>query len=302
MSAETLATTARSKQAFHRDFRVALAGQQLARNASVSTELAAVDQLFTDWHERGVTRFVVLSGFWLDLLDQYVARYGPVPVDICHVDSVQSPSFDKAGASTLPVRHVWLADARSGTLPCSIPVTRDAPLAWPARDHRLLVHGGGWGMGTYREHAAELLAAGFSLDVVAYEQQDLSTDGVRYFMIDPDWHPWLDDGYPPFAEAGAPFVQRTGHHGSFDLCRQALATVSKPGGGTLLDSLWSATPLVLLEPFGPHEQRNADLWISLGYGIAYEDWQRKDYSLDVLEELHAALLTADVPDYSRALL
>ncbi len=157
-------------------------------------------------------------------------------------------------------------------------------------------------MGTYRERAAELLAGGFELDVVAYEDRDLETAGVRYFMIDPSWHPWLDDGYPPFGEAGKGFVQRTGHHGSFDLCRQALATVSKPGGGTLLDSLWSATPTVLLEPFGAHEQRNADLWIELGYGISFEQWQQKGFALEVLEELHHALLKADVPDYSQALL
>ncbi|ONI72112.1 hypothetical protein BWI15_18710 [Kribbella sp. ALI-6-A] len=302
MPPQTLETTARSKQAFHRDFRVALAGQKLARNAAVSVDPAAVDQLFADWQRRGITRFVVLSGFWLTLLEQYVAKHGPVAVDVCHVDSVRSPSFDKAGATSLPLRHVWLADADGGGVPCSIPVTRDAPVPWAERDRRLLVHGGGWGMGTYRERAGELLSVGFELDVIAYEQGDLSTSGVRYFMIDPDWHPWLDDGYPPFGPAGQGFVQRTGHHGSFDLCRQALASVSKPGGGTLLDSLWSATPLVLLEPFGAHERRNADLWISLGYGISFEDWQRKDFAVEVLEELHTALLAADVPDYSKELL
>ncbi len=78
--------------------------------------------------------------------------------------------------------------------------------------------------------------------------------------------------------------------------------MSKPGGGTLLDSLWSATPAVLLEPFGAHEQRNADLWIQLGYGISFEDWQNQGFAPEVLQELHEALLKADVPDYSRELL
>ncbi|GAA0619021.1 hypothetical protein HPO96_24750 [Kribbella sandramycini] len=302
MPAKTLATTAQSKLAFHRDFRVAMAGQKIAGNASRAADPAAVAALFADWHARGVTRFVVLSGFWLTLLTEYVEQYGPVDVDICHVDSVSSPSFDKVGTPSIPVRRIWLGDADAGAVPWSIPVSRDEPVPWADRDRRLLVHGGGWGMGTYRDYADELLSAGFALDVVAYEQQDLTTDGVRYFMIDPEWHPWLDDGYPPFGLAGEPFEQRTGNHGSFDLCRQALATVSKPGGGTLLDSLWSATPLVLLEPFGAHEQRNADLWISLGYGISFEDWARKDFAIEVLQELHESLLKADVPDYSKALL
>jgi hypothetical protein len=306
MPPETLATTARSKQAFHRDFRIALAGQKLARDASAATDETAVAALLHAWHAGGVTRFVVFSGFWLPLVERYVAQYGEVPVDVCHVDSVQSPSFDKAGPTTLPVRHVWLADADNRTIPCSIPVSRDAPVPWPDRDQRLLLHGGGWGMGTYRERAVDLLRAGFDLDVVAYEDRDLSTTGVRYFMIDPEWHPWLDDGYPPFGEVVAgqqtSFHQRSGHHGSFDLCRRALATVSKPGGGTLLDSLWSATPAVLLEPFGAHEQRNADLWIELGFGISFEQWQQKGFAVEVLEDLHEALVAADVPDYSQALL
>ncbi|NEA33883.1 hypothetical protein [Streptomyces sp. SID13031] len=306
LPADTLATTARSRQAFHRNFRIALAGQKLARDASVSTEEAAVEALLDSWHGRVVSRFVVFSGFWLPLVERYVAQYGEVPVDVCHVDSVQSPSFDKAGPTSLPVQHIWLADADNLTIPCSIPVSREQPVPWKDRDQRLLVHGGGWGMGTYRERADDLLQAGFELDMVAYEDRDLSTEGVRYFMIDPDWHPWLDDGYPPFGEVVAgnqtAFHQRTGHHGSFDLCRQALATVSKPGGGTLLDSLWSATPAVLLEPFGAHEQRNADLWIELGFGVAFEQWQQKGFAVEVLEELHEALVAADVPDYSQALL
>ncbi|MET7276769.1 hypothetical protein ABZS29_00955 [Kribbella sp. NPDC005582] len=302
MPAKTLETTAQSKLAFHRDFRVAMAGQKLAGNASRAADPAAVSALYADWRSRGVTRFIVFSGFWLTLLTDYLEQHGPVEVDICHVDSVVSPSFQKVGTPPYPVRHVKLADADAGTIPCSIPVSRDAPISWKDRERRLLVHGGGWGMGTYREYAAELGTVGFALDVVAYEKQDLTSDGVRYFMIDPDWHPWLDDGYPPFGLAGEAYEQRTGHHGSFDLCRQALATVSKPGGGTLLDSLWSATPLVLLEPFGAHEQRNADLWISLGYGIAFEDWARKDFAVEVLQELHEALLTAEVPEYSEALL
>ena len=304
MPAQTLATTARSKQAFHRDFRVALAGQKLARDASIATDGQAVDDLLRDWRAREVSRFVVFSGFWLPIVERYVAEAGVVPVDICHVDSVQSPSFDKAGPTTLDVNHIWLANDR---IPCSIPVSREEPLAWTERDHRLLVHGGGWGMGTYRERAPELLAHGFELDVVAYENRDLAElDGVRYFMIDPEWHPWLDDGYPPFGPVipgEVPvFAQRQGHHGSFDLARRALATVSKPGGGTLLDSLWAATPAVLLEPFGPHEQRNADLWQRLGFGIAFDDWAAKDFAIDVLEDLHNALLAASPADYSRALL
>jgi len=238
---------------------------------------------------------VVFSGFWLPILAGYDCA-----IDVCHVDSVSSPSFTKT-VTDLDVRHVWLADADAGTIPCSIPVSHDPPVAWADREPRVFLHGGGWGMGTYRDRISELLSHGFQLDVIAYEGRDVTAEGVRYFMVDPDWHPWLDNGYPPFGEVGSSFERSVGHHGSFDVTRRVLATVSKPGGGTLLDSLWSATPAVLLEPFGAHEQRNADLWCALGFGIPFDTWRAAGFDPELLRPLHEALLKADVPDYAEEL-
>jgi hypothetical protein len=295
LPAQKLATTATMKFAFHRDFRVALAGQRMAGSPADSVEPAAVEALFADWRSRGVDRVVVFSGFWLPILAGYDCA-----VDVCHVDSVASPSFIKT-VTDLDLRHVWLADADAGTIPCSIPVSHDSPVPWADREQRVFLHGGGWGMGTYRDRIGELLGHGLQLDVIAYEGRDLTAEGVRYFMVDPEWHPWLDNGYPPFGEVGAGFARSVGHHGSFDLTRAALATVSKPGGGTLLDSLWSATPAVLLEPFGAHEQRNADLWCALGFGLPFDTWRASGFDPELLRPLHEALLKADVPDYAEEL-
>jgi UDP-N-acetylglucosamine:LPS N-acetylglucosamine transferase len=76
--------------------------------------------------------------------------------------------------------------------------------------------------------------------------------------------------------------------------------VSKPGGGTMLDSIWSATPLVLLEPFGEHEARNAELWERLGFGISVDRWRDTGFAVEVLEEIHDNLLRAKpgIPDYA----
>jgi hypothetical protein len=165
-------------------------------------------------------------------------------------------------------------------------------------------------MGTYRSHTDELRASGFDLDIVAYEQRDIAAHdpGVRHFMMDPAWHPWLDNGYPPFGEITDPeaepqYVRGHGHHGSFDLTRAVIATVSKPGGGTLLDSLWSATPTILLKPFGAHEQRNSDLWEHFGFGISLDRWRESGFDLILLEKLHNALDLAcqSLPDYSELL-
>jgi hypothetical protein len=146
LPAQKLTTTATMKFAFHRDFRVALADQKMTGSPADSVEPAAVEELFADWRSRGVDRVVVLSGFWLPILAGYDCA-----IDVCHVGSVSSPSFAKT-VTDLDVRHVWLA----GAIPCSIPVSHDPPLPWADREPRVLLHGGGWGMGTYRDHIDEL--------------------------------------------------------------------------------------------------------------------------------------------------
>ncbi|KAA0109554.1 hypothetical protein [Mycolicibacterium sp. P1-5] len=299
------ATTAKAKFAFHRNFRVALAGQRLAVDPSAAVTEPALEELAEQWRARGVQRLVVLSGFWLPLVERCAILSGHRPeVDICHLDSVLSPSFRAAGPLPPHVRQVLLADWLHTTVPCTLPVSARPPVRWSDRDRRLLVHGGGWGMGTYRQRADELHDNGFELDIVAYEACDVSARaGVRYFMIDPSWHPWIDDGYPPFARVDGlrdpHYVRGAECHGSFELARTALAMVSKPGGGTMLDSVSSATPLVLLEPFGEHEARNAELWERLGFGISLQRWREANFAVEVLQELHETLVREKprIPDY-----
>nr|AKC92680.1 hypothetical protein [Amycolatopsis sp. SANK 60206] len=292
---DKLAVTGRMKQAFHRDFRLARTGRRVASQPADAISEAAFDKLFTSWRNRKVEHFVMFSGFWLPVVIRYRETVdATVRIDLCRVDSADSPSFP--GHTPDYVRRIALADAETGTLPYSIPVTGQPPMVWADREPRVLAHGGGWGMGTYRDAVGDLTSAGFAVDVVAYEAADVTDDGVRYFMIDPDWHPWLDDGFPPFGRVcpGEPVSYRRGtdHHGSFDLLSTGMASVSKPGGGTLLDSYWSATPAVLLTPFGPHEQWNADLWESLGFGISLDRWRATGFAAGVLESLHNNLLAA----------
>ncbi|WP_018680214.1 hypothetical protein [Actinokineospora enzanensis] len=305
LPAGKLATTADMKWAFHRDFRLAKAGHRLATDPAAAADEQAVRTLLERWQRDGVTRIVVWSGFWLPIVRRYVSTYdSSVHVDICHIDSMVSPSFRRGG--DIEADHVFMIDGTHRSIPCSVPVSPRPPLPWPDRE-RLYAHGGGWGMGTYREPIADLAAHGFALDILAYEPGDIGElPDARYFMMDPDWHPWFDNGYPPFGEVRDGAIQYTrgsGSPGSFELTRSAMAMVSKPGGGTLLDSLWSATPVVLLEPLGEAEACNAGLWQELGFGVSYADWRATDHSVDVLRRLHENLMRAlpDIPDYSRTL-
>jgi hypothetical protein len=257
-----------------------------------------------------VDLLVVLSGFWLPTARWYAAQRPGVRIHACHVDSVASPSFTSAASSDTAAdgaragcRDVWLLEERAGGIARTIPVSRAEPVRWAEREPRFLVHGGGWGMGTYAARARELADCGMALDVIAYERGDIPGTGARtpaadcrYFMIDPGWHPWQDDGFPPFgpvrADGTADYRRSIAHHDSFHLARRATALISKPGGGTLMDSLSAATPVVLLEPFGAHEAHNARLWERLGFGISYTAWQQSGRSRALLEDMHQRLLGA----------
>ncbi|MDN0201115.1 hypothetical protein [Streptomyces sp. S.PNR 29] len=311
---EKLATMGDMKWAYHRSFRFALAGRRMERDTGLDLDEGAVRQQWKEWQERGVRHFVVLSGYWLSMLRGFREFIGePIGVDLCRGDAAPMQSF-LLGGDPPPegAREINLADGERGVLPWTIPVSRKPPVPWAEREQRILAHGGGWGLGTYRERADELSRHHFGLDLVTYESADVKDErpGVRHFMIDPQWHPWHDNGYPPFARidpavgaSGAEFTRRTEYPHAFDLARNGVAIMSKPGAGTLLDSLWAATPLIVLEAWSDSEKLNGELWRKLGFGITFEDWQATGFSPDVLAELHENLLPAarSTSDYSAAL-
>jgi hypothetical protein len=299
-----------SKLAFHRDLRRAVAGRHLARELSSSLDDVQVAALFDRWWADDCRRFVALSDLWVPVLDRYAERAGvEVEVDLCHVDSVPSPLFEPGAPRGSGYRDVWLLDAEAGAVRQTIPVTLDPPVPWWRRAARYLAHGGGWGIGTYAERSEALATWGLEIDLVAYENADVDRTRLtgRWFMLDPRWQPWHDDGFPPFGQMGSGgsvlFRRSRTHHGSFDLTRRARAIITKPGGATLMESLSAATPVVLLEPLGEHEARNAELWRRLGFGLSYDEWWRGGCSAATLEELHANLLAAraEVPSYAEAL-
>ncbi|MFE7462897.1 hypothetical protein ACFU6R_02160 [Streptomyces sp. NPDC057499] len=297
---DRLANVVESRRRFQRDLRFVVAAQGLATDPVDDFTPQAVAALERHWEERGVETFVVFSGFWLRLLDNYLGRR-PTRTVACHVDAVVSPSYRRARRYAPGAEHVWLA-REDGTLPWTIPVDTRPPIPWSAREGRLLVHGGGWAIGSYRDRARELARAGLPLDLIVPEAS-AAVGWARCFTLDPDWHPWHDDGLPPLLKVRADSSDSSdpaepvgrevpGRPLSYELARSASAIVSKPGGGTLLDSLWTATPLILLEPAGSHEAANGRLWRQLGFALSYDDWSACGFAPERLEPLHRALLGA----------
>jgi hypothetical protein len=309
----------RHRDAYHRDFALALMGHRMTRDIRASLDGERVAILLDRWQAEGRRRFVVWSGFWMPVLERYRRQVGSrLSLDLCRIDAEVSATFkvyqDVCDAMADEAREIWLWSWERRLLGYQLPVSDRPPVPWEERRDRLVVHGGGWGIGTYRERARELGGSGLAQDVVIHDPAEAAAGagGDRWFMVDPAWRAWRSApcAFPPFGEvasgagdgtagaAGTPagpasarprFRSREEHHELFDLVRESRAIVSKPGGGTLIDSLAARTPVVLLEPYGYAEQSNARLWEHLGFGVHYERWRRSGWSHELLEELHRNL-------------
>ncbi|WP_168122390.1 UDP-glucuronosyltransferase [Paenibacillus sp. HB172176] len=316
-----------SRIAYHHHFAAAQLATRLPKDMRDSMDAEAAQRLIEQWEHEEREHFIALSGNWVYLLDLYrerrirAGRSAP-RVDLLYVDSDYSPSW-RSMKRFVPdfgtrYREVWLCRAESGAIQRYIPIGEDKPIPYGDRRESYVVHGGGWGIGTYRSEAEELARLGIALDIVVYEEEEAARQrrGNRCFINDPAWRAWETapgerPSFPPFAELppeGKPAYRiPLEHHGLYGVIRQASGIISKPGAGTLIDSLASATPLILLEPFGKHEAHNAALWRELGLGIPMADWRAAGYSREALRPLHERLLAAKskagdyIEEYAEAL-
>lgn len=295
------------RDAHHQSFALAQIAHRMARSTEDSLDEARVARLIESWREQSCSQFVVWCGFWLPVIERYRAFVPQctLRVDHCRIDAVVSASFKVHPALDRLGQEIWLWHGQSQRLVHEIPVT-DAPfIPFEQRPRRLVVHGGGWGIGTYQQMCPELRAAQWHLDMVVHgadEAADAAAADYR-FVLDPAWSPRLRDAggrltFPPMIQlSGTPMPdlgsKRARYHDLFDVIARARAIVSKPGGCTLIDSLASGTPVILLEAYGYAERSNAEVWIALGYGITFEAWRDSGFSSDVLQRLHENLQNRD---------
>lgn len=304
----------KTKFAFHRNFSLALIAQKMHGDISSSLDETKVASLLEQWQAEKRTRFIMVFGLWVPIMELYIDQSGlsDVQVELCSVDSVKSPAWSTYALSHPHFTMSWLVNQAENTVPYLLPITPDLPVPYEQRSGRFLIHGGGWGLGDYQNRIPELSKQNFQLDTIVYEQKDMENrlPQHRYFMIDPEWKAWerhpqtCRHQFPPFGEVdesgSAIFTHNADYPEVYPLVQTSQAVISKPGGATLLDSISAATPLVLLDSYGPHEQRNADLWLSLGFGITYTKWQKSRYSINILRELHNNLMQAreQIPHYA----
>jgi hypothetical protein len=302
------------RDAHHANFALAQLSHRMARSVEHCLDRDRMRTLLERWLHDERRHFIVWAGFWLPVIARYrqMLRGGELDVDHCRIDAVISASFKAHAELDACGGEIWLWNGARQCIVHEIPVSDAPPVPFQARADRLVVHGGGWGIGTYLATIPELADARYSLDVVIHDLAEAAgqRDGDRAFILDPEWRPWRRNGeeepaFPPMGEViDALIVGRLSnadYHPLHDVIRTSKAIVSKPGGCTLIDSLAAATPVVLLEPYGYAEQSNAKIWEHLGFGIPYAAWRETGYDAAVLERLHANIVSRiRGVDYARA--
>jgi hypothetical protein len=300
-----------TKQVFHSNFRLAQMGQKIARDITPSLDPEKTRDLFSQWKEDHDSLYILLSGFWIPLFEQYDKKsLSESRVMILHMDSVPSPSWKFLQGRETGAHPVFIFDYDNHAICSRLNVSSQLPIPFQFRDNRYLAHGGGWGMGTYRNAITALENRGHHLDIIAYNASEICPEKVnnRYYMVDPHWHPWIknssnEHSFPPVAcfEKGqrSQFSSRPEYHELFYVGARSKAIISKPGGSTLVDSLASATPFIFLDSFGPHEDFNASLWIEKGLGVKFSTWENVDFSDELLENCHLNLMKVreTTPDF-----
>jgi len=291
------------KEACRANFALAQLSHRMSRGVQHCLDPERLDQLLSGWAREGREHFIVWAGFWLPILQEYRQRVPrlSVELDLCRIDAEVSASFKVHRELEGDGKEIWLWNWKDKTLVHEIPVTPEPPLPFPERENRLVVHGGGWGLGTYRDTLSRLSHAGYALDIVIHDPSERVRYGAgdRCYLVDPAWHPWHRDErqrhvFPAVgvvADDGTITYQRNDDfHPFHSVIRRARAVVSKPGGCTLIDSLASATPVVLLDAYGYAEQSNGAIWEHLGFGLPFAAWEGTGFDAAALAGAHASLM------------
>jgi hypothetical protein len=302
-TSERLQSLLRHKIAYQKNFSLALTARKMSYDIRASLDMNSIQALLSNWQNEKRSHFILWSGFWLPILEDYSSQVDlhSLNIDFCRIDAAITPSFNQYRYSFLQGREIWFWQLGREALAHNLPITEKQPKLWKDRQERYLLHGGGWGLGDYLNKVSELEQQGFALNVIVRDTQEVvdPLPGNRYFRLDPTWLPWDQKKgkfphFPPLEEwvgvSFKPLSSDLNQHLLIPLMNECKAIISKPGGGTLIDAYGTATPLVMLEPYGESEEANALLWVKLGYGITYDEWKRKEFSLSILAKIHHNLL------------
>lgn len=287
----------KNKYQFHKNYRLAQVAHSMPSRNESAVDPKKKEGFIQKCVEQRYDSILLLSGFWVDLINELVQinHYYNGKVKYIHMDAVESNSWKNKELSL--AENVWLFRKEGNQV--NYVLDKAEAKDRNNRNGRIVIHGGGWGMGNYQSVIKELNEKGFQLDIVVYYKDEVdSTDTVnRYFLLDPDWEPDVaTKSFPRLLS----FEQNhwsvlEGEKESIDspilnLIRNSQAIISKPGGGTLLDSLMTSTPIIFLEALADYEKKNMELWIEKGFGLDYKQWIGEEHQVNKIGQCIEALL------------
>lgn len=301
-----LAKVWQSRDTYRGNFKLAKTAQRVPFDVRGSIDPARLEALLDHWAREHRRKFVVMSGHWIHVLDAYRAKIGlPLDVVLLHMDGSLAPSWLQTARLVPDYAHTCREMHLYELVPPSINFILDAglpPPAWTSRGNSVVVHGGGWGLGTFQDTVTELANHGLHVIEACYDVTQAAPDAGRTRVANsPTWRAWHKDHdgrlqYPPCG-----VIDETGWHerasdhpvhGMHELIGRSIAVVSKPGAGSLIDCLSTLTPLVMLDPFGDHEAASGKIWLDLGLGVPFEEWRRSGFSRTMLDEVRGNLEAA----------
>lgn len=270
---------------------------QLEKNLSASGE----EELLDRWREEERTRFVCFSGLWSALLARFAEKDKRTKIVFCKVDSGFSSAWKNTDPLLLQHHHTSFFHAEKEKLLYKMAPPGISPKPFEERDKAVLLHGGGWYLDGFGEQV-KAIAQHYTCRPVqrASDPEPHPAKNIEPVRENFTWDPLHNGDHfhtlPSYSLTTQPGKKS---EGLWELINDCRAIVSKPGGMTLMDSLVTATPLVMLEPAGKNEEDNGRLWQRLGLGIYYRDWEKQDFSSSVLEEMHRNLLQkiSPVPEF-----
>lgn len=293
----------KNKEQYHNNFKAAKLGHKLAEK-QLSSLLQGEEKwgIFKEWDRCSCQSFVVMSGNWMEIMLEYTQRKAADSHEVytIHMDVGATPSWcrfmDMPGFHNIEIfhktgiRHIFEYPKK---------FYKEQAMFEERGNGHIYIHGGGWGMGTYQSRYQDFKKLPYNIRTTIHQPEEADfTTGWEYYLLDSSWMPWNSERetqYPPLSRVRNGNIESISNHmhsGMYSLYETCCAIISKAGGGSLMDSMITATPLIFIEPIAKHEQENQDLWISLGFGITYEAWELMDYSIELLHDIYRNLIRA----------
>lgn len=291
---EKKASLQKNQEAFHKNIKVAKAAMRLSLTHQIHNfDETALQELFLFWKKQKKQNFLVVSGGWQPILEQYQHHYVPYKLNLycIHMDCIIAPSWKKFNLPADCTR--WLLGEEDTPISYALTIDGKEPIPFIEREQRILVQGGGWGIGIEQSKIDLLKDTMYQVDMITTIPEKLQTTAISRLFYTNGWQTWSSKElcFPPlYAGDAKKNLNVLNEHYVYRIAKNTMGMISKGGGGSLIDSFSGAIPMIFTTSIAKHEEENANKWIRYGFGITFEQWKEANFSKELLYECHNNLI------------